>query len=361
MTLAARLQRAIPEIEAAATRGEDHLALRLRIAQSLARLVGYDVACVATLDPVTVMWTHCAVVGMERDHRLEAALFEAEYRREDVAKMEEVAGRPSPVSILSAETRGDLAASARYRDAFEAAGWTDELRLVLADGGAPWASVQLLRSGRRRFDEDEAAALATVSAPLGRAVRHALLRAAAQRPAEVERDPPGLLLMGPGDAIAEASPEAIRLVGEPLAEKLPAAVHGIAARTRAGEPASASAPAPGGGFLLLHGTRLGDRVAVVVERARALQLAEVVVRALGLTPRERQLVELVARGKSTKEISTALGISEWTVQDHLKSVFAKTGVSTRQELVAALFFGHWAPEHERSATPSPYGHFLRRG
>jgi len=64
------------------------------------------------------------------------------------------------------------------------------------------------------------------------------------------------------------------------------------------------------------------------------------------------------RGLSTKEIASRLGITEWTVQDHLKSIFAKANVTSRQALVAALFFGYWAPHHERGALPSPGGHFL---
>ncbi len=37
-------------------------------------------------------------------------------------------------------------------------------------------------------------------------------------------------------------------------------------------------------------------------------------------------------------------MSAWTVQDHLKAIFAKVGVATRGELVARLFFQPRVPE-----------------
>jgi len=358
-TALSRLRRALPRLEDAALRGANHLDLRQRIAAAVRPAVGFDVACVATLDPVTTMFTHCALDGFERDHAFEARLFDAEYRHADVAPLTEVAARPQPVSVLTADTGGDPARAVRFREAFGPAGFSDELRLVLVDGGVTWGSVQLLRSGGRRFEAGEAAALAEVAPPLARLLRHSLLRSAAARPGAVEGEPPGLLLVGEGGRVEDVSPEATALLGGAPPGELPAAVLAVAAQVRAGQAATASAPAPGGGWLVFHGTRLGERTAVLVERARPLQLAEVVMRALALTNRERQVLEEIVRGHATKAISTRLGISEWTVQDHLKAIFAKTGVSTRQELVAAVFFGHWAPEHERGSTPSPYGHFLR--
>lgn len=52
-----------------------------------------------------------------------------------------------------------------------------------------------------------------------------------------------------------------------------------------------------------------------------------------LTPRELQVVELLRRGCSNKEIARDLGIMEDTVKKHLQSVFAKLGVH-RRALVA---------------------------
>lgn len=42
------------------------------------------------------------------------------------------------------------------------------------------------------------------------------------------------------------------------------------------------------------------------------------------------------RGYSTKQIVSQLAISQYTVQEHLKAVFDKLGVGSRQELAAAL-------------------------
>ena len=62
------------------------------------------------------------------------------------------------------------------------------------------------------------------------------------------------------------------------------------------------------------------------------------------------MTQLVAQGHPTNTIADQLYLSPWTVQDHLKSIFEKTGVSTRGELVARLFFEHYAPRLMDSPT-----------
>jgi DNA-binding NarL/FixJ family response regulator len=52
-----------------------------------------------------------------------------------------------------------------------------------------------------------------------------------------------------------------------------------------------------------------------------------------LTPREVQVLELVARGKRDKEIASMLGISEETVHVHVKNMFAKLKVTERTSAV----------------------------
>ncbi|WP_457316548.1 helix-turn-helix domain-containing protein [Sinomonas sp. RB5] len=56
-----------------------------------------------------------------------------------------------------------------------------------------------------------------------------------------------------------------------------------------------------------------------------------------MTVRERQLVGLALAGLDTRQIAGRLFISDYTVKDHLKSVFAKMGIHSRRELLGNLF------------------------
>lgn len=52
-----------------------------------------------------------------------------------------------------------------------------------------------------------------------------------------------------------------------------------------------------------------------------------------LTPREVEVMKLIAAGKRNKEIATELGIAEETVHAHVKKIFAKLNATDR---IAAL-------------------------
>jgi DNA-binding CsgD family transcriptional regulator len=56
-----------------------------------------------------------------------------------------------------------------------------------------------------------------------------------------------------------------------------------------------------------------------------------------LTPREFQIVALIASGHVNKQVADVLRISEWTVSTHLRRIFAKLGVDTRAAMVSRCF------------------------
>ncbi|MEM7272732.1 MAG: LuxR C-terminal-related transcriptional regulator [Actinomycetota bacterium] len=68
-----------------------------------------------------------------------------------------------------------------------------------------------------------------------------------------------------------------------------------------------------------------------------------------LSPREREVVALLAGGFSNEQIASALFVSLATVKDHLHSVFTKTGLSSRTQVVAAWYGGL----DDQPATPEP--------
>lgn len=55
-----------------------------------------------------------------------------------------------------------------------------------------------------------------------------------------------------------------------------------------------------------------------------------------LSPREREIVKLVARGLDNKSIGKKLGITHWTVATYLRRIFSKIGVSSRTAMIARL-------------------------
>jgi DNA-binding CsgD family transcriptional regulator len=55
-----------------------------------------------------------------------------------------------------------------------------------------------------------------------------------------------------------------------------------------------------------------------------------------LSPREQEVVRMVAQGHPNKVIADVLGISSWTVCTHLRRIFAKVGVGSRAAMVARL-------------------------
>jgi NarL family two-component system response regulator LiaR len=55
---------------------------------------------------------------------------------------------------------------------------------------------------------------------------------------------------------------------------------------------------------------------------------------LGITPRELEILEQIASGKSTREIADALFVSENTVKTHASRLFDKLGVKRRTQAVA---------------------------
>jgi DNA-binding NarL/FixJ family response regulator len=86
---------------------------------------------------------------------------------------------------------------------------------------------------------------------------------------------------------------------------------------------------------------------VVLQPALAARLASRLRRRPPrLSPREQEVMRLLGRGMPNKIIARDLGISERTVENHLRHIFEKLGVSSRTEAVVHALSHHLIPGEE---------------
>lgn len=87
-------------------------------------------------------------------------------------------------------------------------------------------------------------------------------------------------------------------------------------------------------FVVLHVSKFPDSMIVADEEPEQDKYGENELEEVRLSPREQEIVRLVAKGYPNKTIAGILDISPWTVSTHLRRVFAKLGVNSRAEMVA---------------------------
>jgi DNA-binding NarL/FixJ family response regulator len=342
-----------------ANRGSDVDEFARAASRALRRVVPFDGVCMVTMDPSTLLPTS-EFVDNGLPEAARARMAEIEGSGQDHNAFSALARSERPAAALSDATGGDLNRSLRHRELRSPHRFGDELRAVLADGGAVWGGLSLLRGDDRpSFTPAETAALGSLSRVLAEGVRRAILLTARLLAGADEDAPPGVLLVGPDNTIVMADAAAETWLGE-LRESgpgrpLPQAVSAVAGRARRlaadasteQRAARARLRTARRGWLVVRGSALTPEsdalTAVTLEPARPRDLAPLVADAYELTPRERAVTQLVAEGLSTSAIAERLYLSTWTVQDHLKAIFEKVGAATRGELVARVFFDRRPP------------------
>ena len=356
-------------------RSENVSDFSLGAARILARAVPFDGICLVTMDPATLLPTG-EVVENGLPHATRARMAEIEIGGEDFNRFSSLKSSGELAGNLSEATSGDLDQSQRHRELRRPNGFGDELRVALVDDSTMWGGLTLLRgSDRRTFTPADAALIRSLSRYLAEGLRRAMLVTALSADRQATEESVGLVLLASDNSITRADAIAEKWLAE-LREDgrdapVPPVVTAVASRARSignrqheGTDAIARARVrtASGAWLLVRGTTLGEesdaQTAVILEPARAHELAPLIADAYGLTYRERAVTQLVAQGLQTGAIAERLHLSPWTVQDHLKSIFERVEVSTRGELVARVFFEHYAPRLTNGTPVGSDGWFL---
>ncbi len=370
-------QRARDTIARLASQGHDLVTFWREVSEVVARVVPhYMTPCWFTLDPASLLVTsHYQTEFIE----LPPEWLAHEYFQDDFHKLADVARSERGISTLHEATGGDPTRSRGWNLYVRPYGGDQELFVALRTrAGDTWGVLGLYREpGRPQFDPDERRFLREVSPYLAEGARRGLLVGEATDPDGPEA--PGLVVLREDWSVESLTPGVERWLAElPDGDweahgRLPPSVLAVAGRALRtaenmevpGEIALSRVLSRAGRWMVLHEAALvgsgARRVAVIVEPAHPARISTLLMAAYGLTEREQDVTRLVLQGNSTGEIGERLAVSRQTVQQHLKSVFDKTGVRSRRELVGKVFFAHYEPRVRDNEQRAIAGQSLRGG
>lgn len=357
----ADVQRLAREVERLGTLALPYADLHREITDRLRQAMPIDAACWHGIDPSNVLLTTADPVELlangfltpETEPVAAGAVVASEYQRDDVNTFAALAARRRPSAILSETTRGRPERSARYNDFLAPFGLPHELRTALVTRGRAWGGVILHRTeASGDFAPEDAELMGKLSRPIAEALRNSVRFDAARRAGQRA---PGLVVLDAADEVELLTPGTDELLdllagSDPVARSLPTSILFSAAQTRAAtregrRPDPLHVPTAAG-WITLHGSVPSgprDRVAIVIQATPEDQAAPLRLEAFALSPREREVATLIAQDLDTAAISDRLFISPWTVQDHCKAIFEKTGTRSRRELRALVFFQDHLP------------------
>jgi DNA-binding CsgD family transcriptional regulator len=363
-----RNERAFSEIKRLSAANLDGPELLRRVAQRLRKAVQFEAYCASTVDPASRLITHGIAEGMGEagDDESGNVYLDRVYFEEDLPVMNEMLRRRRTVQLLSETTGGALERSLRYRELLKPSGFGYELGGAFVEGNL-WGGMDLIREeGDPDFVGAETALVRRIAPHVGAGLKAAALRSRAATEQE-SPDVPGVLTLDRAGKIVSHTPSAEHwlwdledLDPQWRYENIPMAVRMVSGALR-------HALAPGsdndhnliprvrvrgrsGRWLALYGSLTepsGDRpgeTVIVIGPAKPEEVAWLNVAAYGLSPREEEVVGLLVRGFTNRQISCTLFISEHTVQRHLSNIFEKVGVRSRKTLLKRLFFENFLPE-----------------
>jgi DNA-binding CsgD family transcriptional regulator len=258
----------------------------------------------------------------------------------------------SSVTLIEA-TAGDRSRSRVWDELLSGYGIEDVVSTVFRDQHGCWGFLDLWRRGTA-FTVPERELLGRLGGVVTPALRHSLALTFAgpgSNKPQRWREPVVLLLsenLQPVNQTLQVDAY-LRALLPTDAERapVPAAAYNVAAQLLAQE-AGVDAHAPtarvhlrDGLWVTLRAARMlptssaaGPSIAVSIEPTPPVERLALYARVAGLSERETELLTHLVVGSDTRELARRLFLSEHTVQDHLKSIFAKTGTNNRRVLVA---------------------------
>lgn len=322
--------------------------LRIALLEQIGQAVPFDAHAWLLTDPVTRVGTSplAALPGVSWD-RLPDII-----RLKYLTTVNRWTGLTAAAS-LHRTTAGDRAASPLWNEVQSALGIVDVASVVFTDRCGCWGFLDLWRA--RPGPVYAAAEIDFLDAV--RPVVTAALRGSQARTFESAIGGellagPAVLLLGADLRVRLQTPSAdnrLRVLNPPPPEPgglapIPAAAYNVGAQLIAAEqgidpaPPRARVHLNGRRWVTLDAARVeaddSADIAVVIEETSPADRLDLFARTHALSTRETEVFGHIAAGAHSKDMATALFVSEHTVNDHVKSILAKSGTTSRQQLIS---------------------------
>jgi DNA-binding CsgD family transcriptional regulator len=327
----------LERIERICAAGGDPTGLRVSLLEEIRRALGFDAYAFVLTDPETSVGVSplAHVPHLPDLPRLIRLKYLTTVNRwtdlDGVARLRDVTGGDRPRSLV-------------WRELLHSYGVGDVASVVFRDRYGCWGFLDLWRTGdEAEFTAAEQRLLAAATAPVTTALRRAQAGTFAGVSTRTERAGPVVLLLdGELEVLGQTPPtsEYLRTLVPTEGQPVPAAAYNVAAQLLANEagvdasPPSARVHLADGRWLTLRAARIGANLAVSIEDSSPGERLAVFGRAHGLSERESDLLRHLAGGSDTRDLASRMHLSEHTVQDHLKSIFAKTSTRNRRTLLS---------------------------
>jgi DNA-binding CsgD family transcriptional regulator len=291
------------------------------------------------MDPGTLVISSMTSGAARIPAEYEPRLAETEYAGTVPNSFAELARTSHQVARLSDLPYREVVGHRRLNEVWRPLGIEHEVRTTFVVDGDCWGAAGFVRSGPD-FSDREVEFLGSVAPVIGAATRVAVRTDAHGYRGGVG---PSIVVTGP-----TGEPRAITAAAQIWQDELDEIAPGrfgvllraVVTGTQASGTFQARVQTAAGEWVLMQGSRLlgdsEDEVVVTIEPASGQHLVGMLLAAYGLTTREREICLEIISGYTTGAIADRLSISPHTIQDHLKSAFAKVGVRSRGELVATL-------------------------
>ena len=318
--------------------------LRRSVLDALRTRIGFDAYAWLLTDPETsVGWSPLAEVPCPTEL---PELIRLRYLTEAQRWTSLTPGVPVAMSTEDGPRGpGDL----EWRAFLSRHGVRDVATLVFGDRQGCWAFLDLWRADGA-FRAEELASLALALGPVTVGLRRCHSVGFQGRARAGEPLDPAVLLLSPGLQVrgqtiaAEGRLRSLLPTPEDR-EPVPASAYNVAAQLLAleagvdGHRATARVASMPGRWLTFRASRLAPvsaeaDIAVTIETTGSLDRLALYSRVSDLTDREAQVLRCLAEGADTRTVAASLHLSVFTIQDHLKVIFAKTGVRSRRALLA---------------------------